>query len=330
MRYLELDGVKLSVVGLGCWQFGERGWGYGQEFGPKDSLAIIRRALELGVTVLDTAELYGWGASEGLVGAAIQDWDEPIFLASKFLPLMPVPGVMEAHCRRSLERLDRTALDLYQVHFPNPLVPLWVQMDGLRRVLKEGLSRHVGVSNFSLSRWRRAERLLGSPIISNQVRYNLLQRKPEQGLIDFASRTSHLIIAYSPLAQGALSGRYRKGEVPAGVRKNNPLFTDEGLAAAEPVVESLREVAAAHGATPSQIALAYLIAQPRVLVIPGAKSIAQLEANVAAAEIRLAPEEILALRRAADLFQMSKGRMAAQMLGGFLRQGEPTTAERRR
>jgi aryl-alcohol dehydrogenase-like predicted oxidoreductase len=323
MRYLEVDQAKLSVVGLGCWQFGERGWGYGQEFGPKDSLAIIRRALELGVTVLDTAELYGSGASESLVGTAIQDWDQPLFVASKFLPLLPVPSVMVSHCRRSLDRLDLSSLDLYQLHFPNPLIPLGVQMAGLRRILREGLSRHVGVSNFSLSRWRRAERLLGAPIIANQVRYNLLQRKPERGLVEYAQRTSHLIIAYSPLAQGALSGRYRPGQVPAGVRRTNSLFTPEGLAAAAPVVETLREVAAGHGATPAQVALAYLIAQPRVLVIPGAKSIAQLEANVAAADLQLTEDEILALRRSADLFQMSKGRMAAQMLGGWLHQGGP-------
>ncbi len=326
MRYLELDDAKLSVVGLGCWQFGEPGWGYGREFGPKDSMAIIRRALELGVTVLDTAELYGSGASESLVGTAIRDWDRPLFVASKFLPLLPVPSVMLSHCRRSLERLDRPSLDLYQLHFPNPVIPLRAQMAGLRGVLREGLSRHVGVSNFSLSRWRRAERLLGAPIISNQVRYNLLQRKPERGLVDFAQRTSHLIIAYSPLAQGALSGRYRSGQVPGGTRRTNPLFTDEGLAAAEPVLETLREVAAGHGATPAQVALAYLIAQPRVLVIPGAKSIAQLESNVAAAEIQLTQDELLAVRRSADLFQMSKRRTAAQMVGGLVRRGGPTAA----
>ncbi|MHB1499660.1 MAG: aldo/keto reductase [Candidatus Dormibacteria bacterium] len=326
MRYLELDGAKLSVVGLGCWQFGEPGWGYGQEFGPKDSLAIIRRALELGVTLIDTAELYGSGASESLVGTALQEWAEPVFLASKFLPLMPVPGPMVAHCRRSLERLQRPALDLYQIHFPNPVVPLRLQMDGLRQVLHRGLSQHVGVSNFSLSRWRRAERLLGSPIISNQVRYNLLHRRPEQDLISYADRTSHLIIAYSPLAQGALSGRYRQGLVPAGLRRRSWLFTEEGLTAAEPVVEALREVAAGKGVTPDQVALAYLLAQPRVLVIPGAKSIAQLEANVAATEIVLAPDELLALRRGADLFQMSRRRAATQLLGGLVRGGGAANA----
>ena len=326
MRYLELDGARLSVVGLGCWQFGERGWGYGEEFGPKDSLAIIHRALELGVTVLDTAELYGSGASEALVGTALEGWDQPVFVASKYLPLLPLPDVIVAHCRRSLARLNRPEMDLYQLHFPNPVIPLGAQMAGLRRVLREGLSRHVGVSNFTLSRWRRAERMLGSPIISNQVRYNLLQRKPERDLLDYANRSSHLVIAYSPLAQGALSGRYRPGQVPAGVRRTNWLFTDEGLRAAEPVVECLREVAAGHGATPAQIALAYLIAQPRVLVIPGAKSIAQLEANVAAADIELAEDELLALRRAADLFQLSRGRAATQMLGGLVRRaGSPTT-----
>ncbi len=319
VKYLELDESRLSVVGLGCWQFGERGWGYGEEFGPKESLAIIRRALELGVTVLDTAELYGHGASESLVGSALRDWDGPVFLASKFLPLMPLPGVLVSHCHRSLERLGRERLDLYQLHFPNPVVPLGMQMEGLRQVLRGGLARHVGVSNFSLSRWRRAERALGSPIVSNQVRYNLLQRKPERELVAYAQRTGHIVIAYSPLAQGALSGKYHSGQIPAGLRRTSWLFTDEGMTAAHPLLETLLEIAAGRSVTPSQISLAYLIAQPQVIVIPGAKSVAQLEANVAAAEIELNAEELLALRRAADLYQLSRRRAAIQLAGGLLR-----------
>jgi aryl-alcohol dehydrogenase-like predicted oxidoreductase len=319
VKYLQLDESRLSVVGLGCWQFGEPGWGYGEDFGPKESLAIIRRALELGVTVLDTAELYGHGASETLVGSALREWDGPVFVASKFLPLLPLPGVLMSHCHGSLERLGRDSLDLYQLHFPNPVVPLGLQMEGLRQVLRGGLARHVGVSNFSLSRWRRAERALGSPIISNQVRYNLLQRKPERELVAYAERTSHIVIAYSPLAQGALSGKYHRGRVPTGVRRTSWLFTEEGMTAAHPLLETLQEIASGRSVTPSQIALAYLIAQPRVIVIPGAKSVAQLEANVAAADIDLSPEELLALRRAADLFQLSRSRAATQLAGGLLR-----------
>jgi aryl-alcohol dehydrogenase-like predicted oxidoreductase len=316
MRYIDVDGRRLSVVGLGCWQFGERGWGYGRDFGEAESLAIVRRALELGVTVLDTAEMYGRGASERLVGKALGGATGDRFLATKFLPVVPLPRILMRHLRRSLDRLEVEHLDLYQLHWPNPLFPLGVQVEGLRRALGEGLTRYVGVSNYTLPRWRRAERLLGIPILTNQVRYNLLHTQPERQLLPHAQATGHIVVAYSPLAQGALSGRHRAGQRPGGVRRVSPLFTEEGLQAAAPVVEALREVAAGRGASPSQVALAYLIAQPRVVVIPGAKSVAQLEANVAAADIQLTDDELLALRRAADLFRLSWLRVGRQLFRG--------------
>ena len=315
MRYIDVDGRQLSVIGLGCWQFGAKGWGYGRDFGETESLAIVRRALELGVTVLDTAEMYGGGASERLVGKALKGVEGDRFLATKFAPVAPLPQVLMRHLQRSLERLGVDRLDLYQLHWPNPLFPLGVQVEGLRRALGEGLTRYVGVSNYSLSRWRRAERLLGIPILTNQVRYNLLQTQAERRLLPHAQATGHVLVAYSPLAQGALSGRYRPGSGPGGVRRVNPLFTEEGLQAAAPVVGALREIAAGRKVTPSQVALAYLISQPRVVVIPGAKSVAQLEANVAAADIQLGDDELLALRRASDLFRLSSVRAGLQMLG---------------
>ncbi|HVB13919.1 MAG TPA: aldo/keto reductase [Candidatus Dormibacteraeota bacterium] len=318
MRYLELDGRRLSLVGLGCWQFGEKQWGYGTEYSQADSLAVIQRALELGVTVFDTAELYGSGRSEMLVGSALSSWEGDRFLATKFLPIMPTPRVMVSHCARSLDRLQVPLVDLYQIHWTNPVVPLARQMEGMRRILSLGMSRYAGVSNFSLQRWVAAERLLGQPVISNQVRYNLLQRKPESGLLDYAQKHSRLILAYSPLAQGALSGRYRTGHAPRDLRRANSLFTDTALAAAAPLLGTLREVADAHQCSNSQVALAYLMAQPQVIVIPGAKSIEQLESNVAAADLQLADDELLALRRAADLVQYSRARATAQVAGRLL------------
>lgn len=319
MRYLELDGRRISVVGLGCMQFGMPGWGYGRDFGPREAIAIVRRALELGVTVLDTAEMYGSGTSESVVGSALAGTDREVFVATKYLPLTPLPSVVVAHAERSRFRLARSVIDLYQMHFPNPAVPLRVQAEGLRRVLTGGISRYVGVSNYSLSRWRRLERSLGIPIISNQVRYNLLQHAPERDLIPYARQSNHLVLAYSPLAQGALGGRYGPGNSPSGIRRTNALFTDEGMRAAGPVVTTLREIAAGRGASPAQVAIAYLVAQPQVVALPGARSLAQLESNVAAADIELTADETLALRRAADLFQMSRLRAGAGMLRGLAR-----------
>ncbi len=325
VRYIDVDGRQLSVVGLGCWQFGEKGWGYGRDFGEAESLAIVRRALELGVTVLDTAEMYGRGASERLVGRALTGAGGDRFLATKFLPVVPLPQVLMRHLQHSLERLGVQHLDLYQLHWPNPLFPLGVQVEGLRQALGEGLTRYVGVSNYSLSRWRRAERLLGVPILTNQVRYNLLHPQPERRLLPHAQATGHIVVAYSPLAQGALSGRYLPGKGPGGVRRVSPLFTEEGLQAAAPVVEALREIAAGRDVTPSQVALAYLISQPRVVVIPGAKSVAQLEANVAAADIQLKDEELLALRRASDLFRLSWLRVSQQLIRSTSNRVESTS-----
>ncbi|MGC1185318.1 MAG: aldo/keto reductase [Candidatus Dormiibacterota bacterium] len=320
MRYLDLGGRRLSVVGLGCWQLGDKLWGYGTEYSQADALAIIERALALGVTVFDTAELYGAGRSEMLVGTALHPWQGEVFLATKFLPIVPLPRIMVAHCAKSLDRLQVALVDLYQIHWNNPAVPLAIQMDGMRKILSLGMSRYAGVSNFSLRRWIAAERLLGQPIMANQVRYNLLQRRPEDnGLVEYAQSNSRLILAYSPLAQGALSGRYRAGNAPrGGIRRTNRLFTDTALLAATPLLETLREIADAHSCPSSQIALAYLIAQPQVIVVPGAKSIAQLESNVAAAEIELADDELLALRRAADLFSFSRVRSTAQVAGRLL------------
>ena len=324
MRYIELDGRRLSVVGLGCWQFGEKLWGYGSEYSQADSLAVLQRALELGVTVFDTAELYGSGRSEMLVGTALSSWDGERFLATKFLPIMPVPRVMVAHCAKSLDRLQVPLVDLYQIHWSNPAVPLARQMEGMRKILSLGMSRYAGVSNFPLSRWMAAERHLGQPVISNQVKYNLLQRRPEQkGLLEYAQKHSRLILAYSPLAQGALSGRYRAGHAPRDLRRANPLFTDTALLAAAPVLETIREIADAHHCSSSQVALAYLIAQPQVIAIPGAKSISQLESNVAAADLELAEDELLELRRAADLFQFSRLRATTQVAGRLLPMPHP-------
>jgi aryl-alcohol dehydrogenase-like predicted oxidoreductase len=317
MRYLDVDGRRVSLIGLGCWQFGGREWGYGKEFDEADCAAIVRRAIALGVTLIDTAEMYGGGESERILGRTLRG-DEDVFLATKYMPWMPLPWVLARHCSRSLSRLARAKVSLYQMHWPNPIVPLRVQMAGMRRVLDTGRVDHAGVSNYSLRRWRAADRVLGRPVLSNQVRYNLLQRNAERRLIPFAQRENRLVIAYSPLAQGALSGRYSAQNLPAGVRRVNGLFTPANLERARPLIDALRDVGGRHGLTPSQVALAYVIAQPRTVAIPGAKSIAQLEANVAAADVELSDTELSHLRGAADGFRRARVRSAPQFLSGLV------------
>ena len=318
MRYLEVDGRRVSRIGLGTWQFGSREWGYGRDFDEADCAAVVRRALELGITLVDTAEIYGGGNSERILGRAL-DPDDEVWLATKYMPYLPLPHVIVNHASRSLERLGRSRVALYQMHWPNPAVPLRVQFPGMRRVYEAGLTDHLGVSNYSLRRWRAAERLVGRPILSNQVRYNLLDRGAERDLIPFAAAGDRLIMAYSPLAQGALSGRYTRDNPPTGVRRVNGLFTPENLDRARPVVDALRDIAHRHGASPSQIALAYVVAQPRVVAIPGAKSVAQVEANAAAADIELSDAELAHLRETAGRFRKSRLRSAPQYLVGLVR-----------
>jgi aryl-alcohol dehydrogenase-like predicted oxidoreductase len=324
MRYLSVGtATEISRIGLGTWQFGSREWGYGRAYAGQEAHAIVRRAVELGVTLFDTAEIYGFGRSERILGAALSDTlgdslgedRESVFLATKILPLFPVAPVVEQRAVASANRLGVRRLDLYQVHQPNPLVRDGTIMRGMRALQRVGLVSEVGVSNYSLDRWRAAEQALGSRVLSNQVRYNLVDRSAERDLLPFAASTGHVVIAYSPLAQGLLSGRYHRDSRPGNrLRAASPLFLPENLDRAAGLIAALREVADAHAATPAQIALAWAIRRPGVVAIPGASSVGQLESNVAAAGIDLAEDEYQSLCAAADRFHPVTGPAALPRL----------------
>jgi len=312
MRYLSAgtgpDTTRISRIGLGAWQFGSTEWGYGRDYAEQEAHAIVRRALELGVTLFDTAEIYGFGRSERILGAAIGEDRDSVFLATKLFPLLPVAPVVEQRAVASANRLGTRRLDLYQVHQPNPVVRDGTIMRGMRALQRVGLVGEVGVSNYSLDRWRAAEQALGSRVLSNQVRYSLVDRSPEQYLLPFAEMTGHLVIAYSPLAQGLLSGKYDRDHRPANrIRASSPMFLPENLDRAGDLIATLREVADAHAATPAQIALAWVIRHPAVAAIPGASSVGQLESNVAAADIDLTEDEYQALHAAAVRFRPVTG-----------------------
>ena len=312
MRYLATDtATRISKIGLGTWQFGSREWGYGDPYAAGEARAIVRRALDLGVTLFDTAEIYGYGRSERILGEALGDDIESVFLATKILPLLPFAPVVEQRAVASANRLGARRLDLYQVHQPNPLIGDTTTMRGMRALQRVGLVGEVGVSNYSLDRWRSAEAALGGRVLTNQVRYSLVDRSPERDLVPYAEAHERVIIAYSPLAQGLLSGRYQAGTRPTNrVRGANPLFLPENLDRAGDLIRVLREVADAHAATPAQIALAWVIHSPAVTAIPGASTVEQLERNVAAADIDLTSEEYQALRAAAEDFHPVTGRAA--------------------
>src|SRR3954447_8927081 len=152
MRFVEAAGVRVSRIGLGCWQFGSREWGYGRDA----AIRITHKALDVGINLIDTAEIYGFGQSERIVGRAIAARRADAFVATKIWPLMPVAPVVVDRGRRSARRLQIDTIDLYQVHQANPFVPDGTTMGGMRRLQRDGVVRHVGVSNYSLDRWNRA------------------------------------------------------------------------------------------------------------------------------------------------------------------------------
>jgi aryl-alcohol dehydrogenase-like predicted oxidoreductase len=321
MRAVEALGVRLFPVGLGTWQVGAGEWGYGTTYAREVAPRIVERCLDLGVDLVDTAEIYAFGRSERIVGAALGRRRDEAFLATKLLPVVPVGPVVDWRARGSLRRLGTDHVDLYQLHWPNPAFAASRTAGALGALLDGGLTRHVGVSNYPLAKWKELEDALGRPVLSNQVRYSLVDRAPERELLPWAQEHGRIVIAYSPLGQGLLSGRYGPGRRPTGLRARTSVFSAENLELAAPLLGVLGDVAAAHDATPAQIALAWLIRRPNVLVIPGASSVAQAEQNAASADIDLSAAEDAALTEASDAYQPVRSgvRARAELVGRRLR-----------
>ncbi len=295
MKYVEVGGVRVSAIGLGTWQFGSREWGYGADYNTRVAGTIVHRALELGVNLIDTAEVYGLGRSEGIVGEAIRGRRESVFLATKLFPI-GLPFMTGRRARASAGRLGVDHLDLYQLHWPSPFFPARATMPRMRRLVDEGLVGHVGVSNHTLAGWQEAEQALGGPVLSNQVLFSLVHRSPERELVPWAQEKGRIVIAYSPLGQGVLSGKYQQA-TPGNFRRVRKNFRAGARARFEPLIAALREIGARHRATPAQVSLAWLIRKPNVVAIPGASSLAQLEENTAAGDIELSDEDASVLDR---------------------------------
>jgi aryl-alcohol dehydrogenase-like predicted oxidoreductase len=309
MKYLDVAGVgQVSRIGLGTWQFGSREWGYGDDYAAGAARDIVPRARAFGVTLFDTAVVSGLGKSERSLGEALGAARAEVAVASKVFPVAPFPAVVKQRERASARRLGLDRIPLYQIHQPNPVVPDSVIMPGMRDLLDSGAIGAAGVSNYSLARWRKADAALGRPVISNQVHFSLAHANALEDLVPFAEREKRIVIAYSPLAQGLLGGKYGLDNRPGGVRAVNPLFGTENLRRVEPLLQTLRDVATEVDAKPAQVALAWLISLPGVVAIPGASSVEQLEFNVAAADIELPADSRDALTTAARVFQPTSNR----------------------
>jgi aryl-alcohol dehydrogenase-like predicted oxidoreductase len=307
MRYVEMDGLRTSVIGLGAWQFGSREWGYGEAYATETAPALVRRSLELGITMLDTAEMYGLGRSERIIAGALAAIPsanrDGLVVATKFMPVVPAEPVIARQAAGSRRRLGVDVVDLYYAHWPNPFVSARRTMQALRPLVDEGVVRRVGVSNYGLGRWQEAERALRAPVIANQVRFSLVSTGPSRDLIPYAAAMDRIVVAYSPLAQGLLTdGLAESAPRPRGVRRTSALFRPGTRRRLVPLAAVLHEIADAHAATPAQVALAWVIRHPNTIAIPGARTIAQLEENAAAADLALADDEFARLSDAAAAF----------------------------
>ncbi len=300
------------MIGLGTWQFGSREWGYGEQYAAETAPRLVRCALDLGLTMLDTAEAYGPGRSERIIGGALAgiapEDRAGLVVATKFLPIAPAESILARQAAGSRRRLGVDALDLYYAHWPNPFVSVRRTMQALRPLVDSGVVRRVGVSNYSREQWRDAERSLRSPVVANQVHFSLLCPGPALDLVPHAAAQGRLVVAYSPLGQGLLAdGRDAGRRRRRGVRSANSLFRSGPAARSASLRVAISEIAAAHVATPAQVALAWVIAHPNTIAIPGARTIEQLEENAAAADLVLGDSELARLSAEAAAFAGHRG-----------------------
>lgn len=299
MEYVRLgrSDLKVSVFGMGTWQIGSGSWGWEKDFTKQDVTEALSYGLDSGVNFIDTAELYGGGRSEEIIGEILKGRREEIVLASKVFPThLTYKGVLKA-CNRSLRRLQVSTIDLYQIHFPNPLIPLRQTMRAMETLAKEEKIRYVGVSNFSTNRTKKAlSNLESAQLVSNQVRYNLLQRGAERNLLPFLRESKLTLIAFSPLAQGLLSGRYSKSNSPkSGIRSINPLFSPTNMERIQPILKTLQTIGDHRGKTVSQVALNWLMRETTIVPIPGVKRRIHVEEDLGTVGWRLNEEELNAI-----------------------------------
>ena len=292
-------GPEVPAVGVGTWQWGDRFyWGFGKEFTERDVWEAFEESARAGLTVFDTAEVYGAGRSERFLGEFIRRTHAPAVVATKFMPFPTrlTGASLRRALDRSLKRLGLPAVDLYQIHYPFPPVPIETWMDAMAEAVRAGLVRAVGVSNFSVEQMRAAHARLARHDIrlaTNQVKFSLLDRGPlRDGLLAAARELAITIIAWGPLAKGVLSGKYSADHRPPGMRGRR--FTREAFGRVAPLLARLREIGAARGKTSAQVAINWCIAKS-TLPIPGAKTGAQARENAGALGWALTGEEVAAL-----------------------------------
>lgn len=301
------NGPSVTAMGIGTWAWGDKlFWNYGSDYGVSQLQEAFEATLDAGISFFDTAEIYGLGESESLLGKFMKDLGRPAQIATKYFPLpwrFTAESVSEA-LTESLKRLQVEQVALYQVHMPfSFLMSQETLMNALADEVKRGRIATVGVSNYSAHQMQEAHAYLaarGVPLAVNQVQYSLLSRKIEtNGILDTARQLGVTILAYSPLAQGLLTGKYtaEKYVEPSGARRFNRNFSKSGLEKITLVLKVLRQLGEKYDRTPAQVALNWLITQG-VIPIPGAKTAQQATQNAGALGWSLNEDEVAQLELA--------------------------------
>jgi aryl-alcohol dehydrogenase-like predicted oxidoreductase len=295
-RRLGNSSLVVSAMGLGCM-------GMSQSYGPADegeSIATIQRAIDQGVTLLDTADMYGAGQNEELVGRAIAKRRDEIILATKFahvrqpdgsLSVNGRPAYVRQACEASLRRLRIPSIDLYYQHRVDPDVPIEDTIGAMSRLVEQGKVRYLGMSEAGVKTIRRAHAV--HPIAALQTEYSLWSRDPEEEILAACRQLGIGFVAYSPLGRGFLAGRIKKNEFGEGdFRRISPRFQGDNFDKNLRLLEQFEKLAAEKGCTPAQLALAWLLAQGKDIVpLPGTKRRLYLDEDLAALNVNLTPAD---------------------------------------
>lgn len=297
--------LKDIAMGVGAWAWGDQLiWGYGRTYNAQDVRQAFDASIAAGIHLFDTAEIYGQGRSETMLGEFLKTTPQKVLVATKFMPYpwrLRRKSLLKA-LRGSLKRLGLDQVDLYQMHHPLPPVNVETWMAAMTEAVQAGLARAVGVSNYDRSWTQRAYDALireGIYLTSNQVEYSLTNRKIEKnGLLRHCHELDVTVIAYSPLAMGTLTGKYTPSNPPVGVRASQ--YNRRFLERLTPLLTLMKRIGSDHaGKTPAQVALNWVICKG-ALPIPGAKNLAQAEMNAGALGWSLTEEEVAALDEASD------------------------------